>query len=172
MPGAVPPTIERPTTVIGIGMREVLILGGGLLLACLAILSPLGLIPRVGAAVLAFGSSALLALGRAPASGKTAEAFILDVIRFRTRDRLLQRNTDPAPRPAPSTPPHPADNPPRAPSRLRIEALPLDASGLLGLLSLTFLLMLLVWIWTGGLAELLLRYSAAPLQQPPRGGWL
>lgn len=154
---SVPPVIEPPRTVIGVGAREVLLLGAGLLAACLVILSPLSLIPRIGLAALLFGGTALLALGRAPASGKTAEAFLLDLVGFAGRGRLLQRNTgDPDPLPAEPSRPEPAPA-----ARLRMPALPLDRSGFLGLFSLIFLLMLLAWIWTGALGELLLQLGFA-----------
>lgn len=160
MPGMVPPTIEPPKTVIGIGSRELILLGAGLLAASLVILSPLALIPRMGAAALLFGGSALAALGRAPASGKTVETFLLDLLRFHGRGRLLQRNTgDPGPGPDNVVPPRVA--PPPA-DRLQFEALPLDASGVLGLLSVVFLLMLLAWIWSGELGILLLRLGMNP----------
>jgi len=154
---SVPPVIEPPRTVIGVGAREVLLLGAGLLAACLVILSPLPLLPRVGLAALLFGGSGLLALGRAPASGKTAEAFLLDLVRFAGRGRLLQRNTgDPDPLPDPPAPPRTAPA-----ARMRVPALPLDGSGFLGLFSLIFLLMLLAWIWTGALGALLLQRGMA-----------
>ena len=63
MTGYVPPTIQSPKTVIGVGTRELIILGGGLLVAILVILSPLGLIAKVGLAALVVGICALLALG-------------------------------------------------------------------------------------------------------------
>jgi len=148
---SVPPVIEPPRTVIGVGARELLLLGAGLLAACLVILSPLPLLPRIGLAALLFGGAALLALGRAPASGKTAEAFLLDLLRFAGRGRLLQRNIgDPDPRPARPAPPEDAP-----PARLRVPALPLDRSGFLGLFSVIFLLLLLAWIWSGALGALL-----------------
>ncbi len=52
MTGVVPPTIERPKTVIGVGMREMVILGIGLVIALLVVISPMSLILKVGFAVL------------------------------------------------------------------------------------------------------------------------
>jgi hypothetical protein len=42
---------------------------------------------------------------------------------------------------------------------VRLKPLPLSWGGLFGVLSISFLLVLLVWIWGGGLNELLLRYG-------------
>jgi hypothetical protein len=44
MTGVVPPTIEKPKSVIGVGMREMIVLGIGLILAMLVVISDLSLI--------------------------------------------------------------------------------------------------------------------------------
>lgn len=167
MTGYVPPTIQSPKTVIGVGTRELIILGGGLLVAILVILSPLGLIAKVGLAALVVGVCALLALGRAPTSGKTFEEYFLDMLRFYTRGRFLQRGTGEvrqAPK-APEKPAYPAADVGRvfekqaARGIVKMVPLPLSWGGFFGVLSFTFLVVLLVWIWTGGLQELLLRFG-------------
>ena len=167
MTGAVPPTIEKPKTVIGVGTRELLILGAGLILALLVVVSGLSLIVKVALAAMVVGLAAMLALGRAPTTGKTFEEHLLDILRFYTRPRFLQRGTSDARevRTPVEEPAYRAADIEKvfekqaAKGIVRVKPLPLSWAGLFGVLSVSFLLVLLVWIWGGGLYELLLRYG-------------
>lgn len=167
MTGVVPPTIEKPKTVIGVGTRELLILGGGLILALLVIVSGLSLIVKVGLAAVVVGLAALVALGRAPTTGKTFEEHLIDILRFYTRPRFLQRGTSDARevRKPVEEPAYRAADIEKVFERqaakgiVRVRPLPLSWGGLFGVLSISFLLVLSVWIWGGGLNELLLRYG-------------
>ncbi len=170
MTGAVPPTIETPKTVIGVGTRELVILGIAVLIAIGVLLAPIPLIFRIGLAALVLGSGSLLALGRAPTTGKTFEEYLLDRWRFFKRDRFLQRGAGYV-QPSPSVEvaePEPAFSRAdinkifkrqKAGGVIQMSPLPLSWGGFFSVLSITFLLMLIVWIWTGGLEEILLRYG-------------
>jgi len=163
MTGVVPPTIEKPKTVIGVGVRELAILGVGLLLGLLVVISSMGLIPKVAVTALIVGLAALLALGRAPTTGKTFEEHFIDIIRFYTRSRFLQRGTsgERELRKAVEPPAYTAADIEKAFERqaaggvVKVRPLPLNWGGLFGVVSLAFLLALLAWIWGGGLEELL-----------------
>lgn len=163
MTGVVPPTIERPKTVIGVGMRELAILGAGLMLGLLVVVSPLRLIPKVAVTALVVGLAALLAVGRAPTTGRTFEEHLIDILRFYTRSRFLQRGTSAGTerRVVEARPAYSAAEIDRAFERqaasglVRVRPLPLSWTGLLGVVSLSFLLALLAWMWGGGLEELL-----------------
>jgi len=167
MTGVVPPTIEKPKSVIGVGMREMAILGIGLVLAMLVVISGLSLILKVGIAVLIIGLAALLALGRAPTTGKTFEEHFTDIIRFYSRTRFLQRGTSGKPdlRKAIEEPVYSAAEIERVFERqaekgiVRVKPLPLNWGGLFGVVSFAFLAALLAWIWLGGLQELLLTFG-------------
>lgn len=165
MIGVVPPTIEKPKTVIGVGMREVLILGAGLVLGLLVIVSGLSLIPKVAVTALIVGLAALLALGRAPTTGKTFEEHFLDILRFYGRGRFLQRgtSTEKEVRREVEQPVYRASDIEKvfekeaAKGVVKVRPLSLSWSGLLGVVSLSFLLALLAWMWGGGLEGLLVQ---------------
>ena len=167
MTGAVPPTIEKPKTVIGVGMREMVILGIGLVIAMLLVISSMNLIIKVGLVVLIVGVAALLALGRAPTTGKTFEEHLIDIIRFYTRGRFLQRGTSAEKelREAVEQPDYSAVDIEKVFHKqaekgvVKLKPLPLNWNGLFGVVSLAFLAVLLVWIWGGGLRELLLIFG-------------
>jgi hypothetical protein len=164
MTGVVPPTIERPKTVIGIGVRELAILGVGLVLGLLVVISAMNLIPKVAVTALIVGLAALLAVGRAPTTGKTFEEHFIDILRFYTRGRFLQRGTsgETKRRVAEERPAYSAAEIEKVFERqaarglVRVRPLPLSWGGVLGVVSLAFLVALLAWIWGGGLRELLL----------------
>lgn len=167
MTGVVPPTIETPKTVIGVGTRELVILGIACLIAIGILLAPIQLVFRVGLAALALGSGALLALGRAPTTGKTFEEYLLDRWRFFKRDRFLQMGAgyvQPSP-PVEATIHETAfdqadiDRVFKRQKVVQMTPLPLSWGGFFSVLSIAFLLMLLVWIWTGGLEDFLLRFG-------------
>lgn len=165
MTAAVPPTIEKPKTVIGVGMRELAILGIGLVLALLVIVSHLGLIAKVAIAALIVGLAGLLALGRAPTTGKTFEEHFIDILRFYGRGRFLQRGTgtEQEIRRAVEEPVYKASEIEKVFKReaakgvVKVRPLPLSWSGLFGVVSFAFLLALLAWIWGGGLEGLLVQ---------------
>ena len=167
MTGVVPPTIEKPKTVIGVGMREMVILGIGLVIAMLLVISSMNLIIKVGLVVLVVGVAALLALGRAPTTGKTFEEYLIDIIRFYTRGRFLQRGTSAEKelREALEQPAYSAADIEKIFHKqaekgvVKLKPLPLNWNGLFGVVSLAFLAVLLVWIWGGGLRELLLIFG-------------
>ena len=165
MSAAVPPTIEKPKTVIGVGMREMIILGAGLALGLLVIVSHLGLIVKVAITALIIGLAALLALGRAPTTGKTFEEHFIDILRFYGRGRFLQRgtSTEQEIRKAVEEPVYRASDIEKVFKReaakgvVKVRPLPLSWGGLFGVVSLSFLLALLAWMWGGGLEELLIQ---------------
>jgi hypothetical protein len=160
--GIVPPRIEPPKTIIGVGMRELILLGGGLMLSILIVLSGMALILKVGLAALIMGLAALLALGRAPATGKTFEEYFLDIYQFHKRDRFMQRGVG-AIRESPAIyQPAKADtvfSGNTAKGLIQIRPLPLSLNGVFGVLSICFLAMLIVWLFFGGLQEFLLRFG-------------
>lgn len=171
MTGVVPPTIETPKTVIGVGTRELVILGAAALGAIAMLLTPMPLVIRAGAAATVLGSGALLALGRAPTTGKTFEEYLLDRWRFFKRARFLQRGAGYVePPPVETAKPEAAFsqadidrvfNRQQAKAVLEMRPLPLSWGGFFSILSITFLLMLVIWVWTGGLEEFLLRFGVA-----------
>lgn len=169
MTGVVPPTIETPKTVIGVGTRELVILGIAALLAIGILLAPIPLVIRAGVAALVLGSGALLALGRAPTTGKTFEEYLLDRWRFFKRARFLQRGAGYVEPPSVETAePEPAFSQAdidrvfrrqKTSAVLEMRPLPLSWGGFFSMLSIAFLLMLVIWVWTGGLEEFLLRFG-------------
>lgn len=166
MTGNVPPRIESPKTFIGVGLREVLILGLGGMLAIAALLSPVHLALRIGLAVLGIGFGLALAFGRDRRSGKTPEELLRDLIRFHSRAKFLQkgtqRRTHPVPDPIvgfPSGEYRRREQPAESSGRgevpgLRVKPLPLGPGLMLSAVSLAFLAGVLAWIWLGGLAEI------------------
>jgi hypothetical protein len=167
MTGVVPPTIEKPKTVIGVGMREMIILGVGLFLGLAVIVSSLGLVMKVAVAAVIVGLAALLALGRAPTTGKTFEEHFIDILRFYGRGRFLQRGTSSEReiRKAVEEPVYLASDIEKVFKReatkglVKVRPLPLSWSGLFGVVSFAFLLALMAWMWGGGLQELLVRFG-------------
>ena len=91
MSGIVPPQIETPRTFIGVGARELAILGVSGLLGLLALFLPLHPALRIAAAVFLAGSGLALAFGRDRRSGKTLEGWLLDLLRFYGRKRFHQK---------------------------------------------------------------------------------
>ena len=167
MSGIVPPQIETPRTFIGVGARELAILGVSGLLGLLALFLPLHPALRIAAAVFLAGSGLALAFGRDRRSGKTLEGWLLDLLRFYGRKRFHQKGAmeahparqaaSQAPVPEAATPGKPAIPWPREairPTRLRVRPLSLGPGLLLSVMSCAFLAGLLAWIWLGGWLEI------------------
>jgi len=165
--GAVPPQIESPKTFIGVGTRELVILGVCALLGTLSLFIPSHLAIRIGVAVLVGGLGLAMAFGRDRRSGKTVEGYIFDLFRFYTRKRFRQKGTDeeaPSPqkirrslRAEASVEPEPISTgivSPIEDAWIRVKPLPLGAGLLFSVLSFAFLAGLLAWIWLGGLVEI------------------
>lgn len=170
MSGVVPPIIESPKSIIGVGTRELVILGVAVFIGISVIISPLSLVLKVGFTALVLGLGALLALGRSPNTGKSFEEYFLDIWRYYRRPKYLQRGAG-QPEELPRIEPLPVEEPqvkapememtvPRPKKAVaRMNPLPLSWTGFFSVLSITFLLMLIVWIWTGGLQEVLIRFG-------------
>lgn len=160
--GIVPPRIEPPKTIIGVGMREAILLGSGFMLSILVVLSGMALILKAGLAALIMGLAALLALGRAPATGKTFEEYFLDIYHFHKRDRFMQRGVGELREERVIYQPASIENAfirDATKGLVQMRPLPLSLNGVLRVLSLCFLVMLFVWLFFGGLQELLLRFG-------------
>jgi hypothetical protein len=165
--GVVPPQIESPKTFIGVGARELVILGVCGMLGILTLFIPVPLAIRVGAAVLVAGLGLALSFGRDRRSGKTIEAYLFDLARFYTRKRFRQKGTDEQTS-SPTRLQHSVkvdESPTVGPADigmasliesagLRIRPLPLGPGLLFSIISFAFLASLLAWIWLGGLSEI------------------
>jgi len=164
--GAVPPQIDSPKTFIGVGARELVVIGVGGLLGLTTLFLHIHLVPKVGLAMLAIGLGLAIAFGRDRRSGKTLEAYLSDVIRYHSRRRFRQKGADEAPLPIPAVQTTMSRTAPieRQPEEMiedktnaglvRVRPLPLGAGLLFSILSFAFLGSLLAWIWLGGLAEI------------------
>jgi hypothetical protein len=98
----VPPSFDLEessfVSFVGVGMREVVIVGGGLILGILAGLAlPLGWPVKIGAGTLLCAFGVWLAIGREPGSNRTFEEVFLDFIRFQRRPKVHQRHYQPTP---------------------------------------------------------------------------
>jgi len=182
----VPPAFDLEETsfvsFVGIGTREVLLVGGGLLLGILVgVAVPWGWPVKIGAGTLLAAFGLWLAIGREPGSNRKFEEVLLDYLRFQRRPKVHQRHYTDQPDEADpfSTPDVFAGAPEearavheaeaawdvsqlpslehihRARGWFRIRSLPLTGATLLNLLGLALLLGILTWVWTGGLKTLL-----------------
>ena len=170
MNGVVPPIIESPKSIIGVGTRELVILGVAVFIGISVIISPMSLVLKVGLTALVLGLGALLALVRSPNTGKSFEEYFLDLWRYYRRPKYLQRGAG-QPEELHPIEPLPVEEPRvQVPARemvvqrpkrafTRMNPLPLSWGGFFSVLSITFLLMLIAWIWTGGLQEVLVRFG-------------
>lgn len=165
--GMVPPKIDSPKSFIGVGTREIIIVGIGTILAILVFVSPLSAIPKGGLIAFCILSSIYLAVTRHPVTGSTLEEHLLDVYRFYKRERFMQRGSDGTPaehtelmdsffqgQPVGDT--HARDLQDK-PMLFAIRPLDLKWESFLGILSFCFVVMLIVWAWTGGLNEVLMK---------------
>lgn len=160
----VPPVIEPPKTVIGIGGREIGVLGATAFVVLLIIIMPAPMLVKVGFGVLLGGLGVALAFGREPKSGKTAEAYIAQILHFYKRSRFHQRGAVAMDMPAQKTfIPAPAfvesdvsmdsESSGRKPL-FTMPPLPLNVGMFFSIFSLAFLATLLTWLWLGGYQEL------------------
>jgi len=157
MIGNVPPVITSPKSLINVGKRETVILGIGAIGTMGVFFFPISAILKVGLAVIVAGFAAALALGRDPKSGKNVEQYLLVLIGFARRIKLHQRgaqdvdllNIDDQLQQQ------------KALSKEKISTKPLTLGFLLFLqiMSMSFMAMLLTWIWSGGLEEYLKQFN-------------
>jgi hypothetical protein len=165
MTRAVPPKIHTKKTLIGVGTREVVILGVSAVVALAVVFMPISLVVKVGLAAFIMGTGALLALGRSPGTGRTFEKHFLDIWRFYREPRYYQKGAGYVREEGEAREftrdeaieIEKALKKQKARERITIKPLPLSFGGFFSVLSLSFLIMLILWIWTGGLQEFLIR---------------
>jgi len=106
----VPPSFDLEessfASFVGVGTREVLMVGSGLVLGILAGLAlPFGWPVKIAAGTLLCAFGLWLAIGREPGSNRTFEEVFLDYVRFQRRPKVHQRHHQPTPEEDPfSTP--------------------------------------------------------------------
>ena len=93
----VPPSFDLEETsfvsFVGVGMREVVIVGSGLLLGIMAGAAlPAGWPVKIAAGTLLAGFGFWLALGREPGTNRKFEDVFIDFLRFQRRPKVHQRN--------------------------------------------------------------------------------
>jgi len=93
----VPPSFDLEETsfvsFVGVGMREVIIVGSGILLGLVAgVALPAGWPVKIAAGTMLAGFSLWLAIGREPGTNRKFEEVFIDFIRFRRRPKVHQRN--------------------------------------------------------------------------------
>ena len=158
----VPPLIERPKTVIGVGARELIVLAVFVVLGLSMFLFPVSFVLQIGLGTLWVGVGAAAAFGRDPHSGKTLEAYLADRLRFAGRERFWQRGAGAMGASEASWAAAQERSRPKAWTRSRrieIQALPLTAGLWLKIVSLAVLVALMAWIWLGGLQEILVWFG-------------
>ncbi len=180
MPYEVPPVIDNPKSFIGLGTRELFILGGALLLALVVFILPMSMFIKIFLGVLLVGIGVAAAFGRDPKTGKTLEQYLFSLFNFYSRARYQQRGAVPVEQktpvkvvavdtanarksaPAPVTPPvENFDDEDADGSGLRFHPLPLGGSLIMSVFAVAFLAALLAWVWGGGINEL--RMTLSPL---------
>jgi hypothetical protein len=172
MPYEVPPVIDNPKSFIGLGTRELFILGGALLLALFIFILPMSMFIKIFLAVLLVGIGAAAAFGRDPKTGKTLEQYLFSLFNFYSRARYQQRGATPveprvpvnvasgpakqkAPEPVQAAPVEDFDGEPDdAAAGLRFRPLPLGGGLFMSIFAFAFLAALLFWVWGGGINEL------------------
>jgi len=185
----VPPSFDLEETslvsFVGVGMRELLIVGGGLLLGIMAgVALPAGWPIKIAVGTMLAGFGFWLAIGREPGTNRKFEEVFLDYIRFRRRPKVHQRDfvqtqevDDPFSTPDEFEYSRPADTEEkkgriaeaawdvsllpekdqiaRAAGWFKVRPLPLTGAVLLNILGLALLAGLIAWVWLGGLKSLL-----------------
>ena len=181
----VPPPFDLEETsfvsFVGIGMREVVIVGGGLLLGIvIGVAIPWGWPVKIGFGTLFAAFGLWLAIGREPGSNRKFEEVLFDFLRFQRRPKVHQRHfVDQPDEGDPFTTPdvfegsgetrsvrEPAatwdvsqlpslEQINRAQGWFKIRSMPLTGATLLNILGLALIAGILTWVWTGGLKTLL-----------------
>lgn len=93
----VPPSFDLEETsfvsFVGVGMREVIIVGSGILLGIMAgVALPAGWPVKIATGTLLAGFGFWLAIGREPGTSRKFEEVFIDYVRFRRRPKVHQRN--------------------------------------------------------------------------------
>ncbi len=93
----VPPSFDLEETsfvsFVGVGMREVIVVGIGILLGIMAgVALPAGWPVKIAAGTMLAGFGFWLAIGREPGTNRKFEEVFIDFIRFRRRPKVHQRN--------------------------------------------------------------------------------
>jgi len=93
----VPPSFDLEETsfvsFVGVGMREVIIVGSGILLGVMAgVALPAGWPVKIAAGTMLAGFGFWLAIGREPGTNRKFEEVFIDFMRFRRRPKVHQRN--------------------------------------------------------------------------------
>ncbi|HDN05000.1 MAG TPA: hypothetical protein ENF27_03590 [Chloroflexi bacterium] len=181
----VPPSFDLEETsfvsFVGIGLREVVIVGGGLLLGIvIGVAVPWGWPIKIGLGTLFAAFGLWLAIGREPGSNRKFEEVILDYLRFQRRPKVHQRHFMDQPEEGDpfSTPDvfegleetrtvreaeiawdvsqlPSLEQINRAQGWFKIRSIPLTGATLLNILGLALIAGILTWVWTGGLKSLL-----------------
>ena len=166
-------------SLVGVGMREILLVGGGLVLGIIAgVAIPAGWPIKIAVGTLAAGFGYWLAIAREPGSGRKFEDIFKDMLRFRRRPRIYQRDYVPGPEEGdlfsspglhedtildtagwtvarlPDYEVLPASN-----AWFKIRSMPLTLGGILNVLGLALAAGILSWVWLGGLKTLLASIS-------------
>jgi len=181
----VPPSFDLEETsfvsFVGIGLREVVIVGGGLFLGIvIGVAVPWGWPIKIGLGTLFAAFGLWLAIGREPGSNRKFEEVILDYLRFQRRPKVHQRHFMDQPEEGDpfSTPDvfegleetrtvreaeiawdvsqlPSLEQINRAQGWFKIRSIPLTGATLLNILGLALIAGILTWVWTGGLKSLL-----------------
>ena len=93
----VPPSFDLEETsfvsFVGVGMREVIIVGSGILLGIMAgVALPVSWPVKIAAGTLLAGFGFWLAIGREPGTNRKFEEVFIDYVRFQRRPKVHQRN--------------------------------------------------------------------------------
>jgi len=93
----VPPSFDLEETsfvsFVGVGMREVIIVGSGILLGVMAgVALPAGWPVKIAAGTMLAGFGFWMAIGREPGTNRKFEEVFIDFMRFRRRPKVHQRN--------------------------------------------------------------------------------
>ena len=93
----VPPSFDLEETsfvsFVGVGMREVIIVGSGILLGIMAgVALPAGWPVKIASGTLLAGFGFWLAIGREPGTNRKFEEVFIDFLRFQRRPKVHQRN--------------------------------------------------------------------------------
>ena len=166
-------------SLVGVGMREILIVGSGLVLGIIAgVAIPAGWPIKIAVGTLAAGFGYWLAIAREPGSGRKFEDIFKDMLRFRRRPKVYQRDYVSGPEEGDqfSTPdlheaviPDPAGWTvdqlpdygvlPASKDWFKIRSMLLTIGGILNVLGLALVAGILTWVWLGGLKTFLASIS-------------